>query len=370
MKKISILLFILIVSISAVFFINKFYPKLESEEQSISFMQMQLADIDHVVIDTKESDTSTQRSTSTVILENDISGWLVNGYVADLKEINALFDAIQTSRVVALVSQNDAYHTKYGVDDMNGYHVDFTLKDQTVLKVIVGNVVNQYSSYYLRYFGDKKVYHVDGRVRIKVMQDVLQWRDRMILDIRSSTIHSVSIQTFDGNIVKMVKKSSVDWVLDVIDTSVTTDTATFGLEVEKVASILEIFVNLKAHDFLSSDERATFLQAEDKMMVSVLSQDNSNLFDLLMYRDENTDIFWVQQVGKDVIYKVYEYIFQSLISLLSFEKDPASQDMISIPNDVDNNSLLNMTPKGLSDLLLDGVGSKSTGTIIPDRQSP
>lgn len=161
-------------------------------------------------------------ATTGTTLERLPDHWAVaekQGYPADIGKIREALRSLADARIVEEMTSNPAYYDRLGVADVDseearGVELSAFAAGAPQATVIIGDAVGG-EQQYVRESGEPTSYLVD--VALDVTAAPSDWLDRLIIDIPSTQIESVSIEHPDGETLRVFKASAEQTNFDVAD---------------------------------------------------------------------------------------------------------------------------------------------------------
>lgn len=153
------------------------------------------------------------KADSTIQLLRRADGtWEVNGYPAAPSAITDLFEGFDAARTGELVAQNASSHERMGVDSAEATRLLVEQGGDTVADLLVGKAGRQYQTVFIRLAGTDPVYLVKSQIGSFASRSVNDWRDKRIVAVDTSAVHSMSVQ--HGPDRYTLTRDSTRWVLD------------------------------------------------------------------------------------------------------------------------------------------------------------
>ena len=142
-------------------------------------------------IDKIEIQTNNQK----IILIKENNSWQVaseKNLPADKNKIDRLLDSLRQLKKTELVSKNENYHHKFGLNQENAIELKVYQGENNFFSLLVGNAGPDFESDYIRFPQEKEVYLSNIALRSVLIQP--QWKNLKVTDFYSDQVEKVIIK--------------------------------------------------------------------------------------------------------------------------------------------------------------------------------
>lgn len=163
----------------------KFSPQLK-ERQNRSWLADKIDTIDKIeIVNGEEKDTLVKKDGQWLVTsENDLP--------ADKEKIEQLLASLEKLKKTELVSKNESYHHKFGVNQESAIGLKVYQGETTLLHLLVGNAGPDFESNYIRFPEQKEVYLSSVALRSTLIQP--RWKNLKVTDFYSDEVEKLIIK--------------------------------------------------------------------------------------------------------------------------------------------------------------------------------
>lgn len=136
------------------------------------------------------------------------TGWKLNEFPADTRQIERLLDALTTDQPDNLATTNAAAFERLGIAEASQRVTVSTADSQRVF--VLGNSSVQPGMYYLQVEGESQVWQVKGQLKNLMSLKAIDWRDKTLVRLQPDAYDRVEVQTPSGAIV-ITKQADNTW---------------------------------------------------------------------------------------------------------------------------------------------------------------
>lgn len=153
------------------------------------------------------------RGADTIALTRQGTAWQVNGSPADVQAVTSFLTAnTDTSWQSELVSQSAVSHQRLGLDSTGALRLVVTGGAAPALDLFIGGRGPDFEGFYVRRVGQTAAYLVRGNFVEASIRSADEWRDRRILAIPHTEIHSVAVRR--GAEGFLLERRASGWTVD------------------------------------------------------------------------------------------------------------------------------------------------------------
>lgn len=212
-KKVSIHAIILATIVLGIYLFEANQKRLLSESKGLLFEDFNADKIYSIRVTHKDS----------LLVLNKVNGqWLVydkktepsGGYVADTLMVQKIFDKMPLLNKQILSATTKKASTDLGVNKEDGIHV--TMKDASdkiLTEFYIGKKAKVWSNSYLRKAGEKKIYSVGENIRFAFKCELLEWRQKKMVDINKDSITFVHFNSVETGVMNIAQSPEKEWLL-------------------------------------------------------------------------------------------------------------------------------------------------------------
>jgi hypothetical protein len=134
--------------------------------------------------------------TDSVEIRREGDRWTVNGHTPDSAQVARLWTELEGARVEGLVAANPANHARMGMTADSAHRVELVIGADT-RTLLMGNAGSGYATAYVRLPDADEVYLLDGNLRPHVVRSLDDWRDKRIVAVDTSAVHTLAVRRDD-----------------------------------------------------------------------------------------------------------------------------------------------------------------------------
>lgn len=241
---------------------------------------------------------------TSVTLKKTDATWRVTAPVnaeADKDAVDSALSKLDELQFVAVAATQKENHEKLEVTDAKGVHVTAKQGDKTLADVWIGTYLS--GNTMLREHEAVNVATVKGSLKYAFDKDLKDWRDRVILDVKSDDVKAITFASKNGT-YKFVKEGN-DWK------QAPGEKAIVNFDGSKVSGLIGTVASLRANDFaadgVSADQAGVGATPVGTVTVTTGGADAGDTQILLRVGNKEKDGYYLTREGKEAIYLVSEY---------------------------------------------------------------
>lgn len=215
--------------------------------------------------------------------------WTVNGYPADVRQVDDLVAALTDSAAASeLVARSAASHARLGVDSL-GRRLVLAAADKVLLEVVVGGPGRGLQTAYVRRAGDDAVYLLRSRLVSLMDRGLDEWRERRVAAVPADAIGSIVVAR-RGRATRL-ERAENGWTVDGVP-------ADSGV----AARLLGALADLTVIGFATRSQADSLdFRRPDRALI-VLGRAGDTLLALAF--DSTAHGYWIRPQGGDEVYRL------------------------------------------------------------------
>lgn len=139
------------------------------------------------------------------------SGWTVNGLEGSV-DIEVFVENLADLTISSLVSKSEEKFELFEVTEDTATLLTLLQTDGIEHSILIGKTASTPNSFYIRMPGELTVYTVYGSLRSKILQEVDDWRERVLFQLDEDLVASIDVVN-GNNSYAMLKNSETAWEL-------------------------------------------------------------------------------------------------------------------------------------------------------------
>lgn len=221
-KKVLIHLIILTLIVVAIISVEHFQKEQIEKAKGVLFEEFQANEIHSMEFTHKDS---------LIVLKKVKGVWLVHnnetkasgGYIADTLMVQKIFDKMPLLNKKILTASSKKAEKDLEVNKEDGIHVTmYDASNKLVTEFFIGKKAKVWSNSYLRKKGEKKIYSVAENIRFAFKCDLLEWRQRKMIDVKKEDITFIHFNSVETGVMNIGQSPEKSWHLigdsvDVLD---------------------------------------------------------------------------------------------------------------------------------------------------------
>jgi hypothetical protein len=244
-----------------------------------------------------------------VTLKKVDGAWKITAPVtaqADKDAVDAALSKLDELQFIAVAATKKENHEKLEVTEAKGVHVIAKQADKTLADLWIGTYLS--GNTMLRENDSVNVATVKGSLKYAFDKDLKDWRDRVIVELKSDDVKSIAFASKNGNF-KFVKEGN-DWKQAPGEKPIT------NYDASKVSGLIGTVASLRANDFaadgVSADSAGVGTTPVGTVSIGT-SSDAGETQIVLHVGNKQASGYYLTREGKDPIYIVSDYSGERLI---------------------------------------------------------
>jgi hypothetical protein len=246
---------------------------------------------------------------TSVTLKKTDGVWKVTAPVsaeADKDAVDSALSKLDELQFIAVAATQKENHERLEVTDAKGVHVIAKQADKTLADLWIGTYLS--GNTMVRENDAVNVATVKGSLKYAFDKDLKDWRDRVIVDVKSDDVKSIAFASKNGNF-KFVKEGN-DWK------QAPGEKAIANFDGSKVSGLVGTVASLRANDFaadgVSADSAGVGATPVGTITVGTAADAGESQI-VLRAGNKQESGYYLTREGKDPIYIVSEYSGERLI---------------------------------------------------------
>ncbi|MFH2057325.1 MAG: DUF4340 domain-containing protein [Pseudomonadota bacterium] len=297
MKKEYIILAALIVCLSAYLW---FHKENRDNYKLPDILKIDTSQVTSILIEKKDGPIKLTRKEKTWTLTD-------KNFPADTSLVATMLDTIKTFKLTALVSQQNDLN-RYELDQENKIHVTISFGEKDKFEFTAGKDAPSFNHTFVMLAKDNNVYHAMGSFRNDFNQNINDYRDKTVLEVKDATVKQFSVSKGKTSKTLISKETKSDK-----EKTIKTWQSKDGrsADKEKITSFLSSISYLKCDAYVEDKMKKDFKTASPSHSIQI-DTDKKIVFNL--YKLDGQDQTYGISSMNDYVFVLNDYDSKKIAS--------------------------------------------------------